>query len=95
MVVAWLPVELWVKIIENIFDPSSLLAFRLVNHAWDDIASKQLKQMAYLSVDPKSLDDTETRVSNRKARLSTKGIVVCLPNSDHFYVSSPSRFPLK
>jgi len=83
----YLPMELCFKIIENIFDPSALFAFRLVNRAWNSAASKQLKRIAYLSLDPKTQEDLKMRLITKEARDCTKGIVICVPESDYFVVS--------
>jgi hypothetical protein len=84
--------ELCFQIIENVFDPSALFSFRLVNRAWNQAASKQLENVAYLSLDPQSQDDIEKRLSRKETRQSTKGIVICVPESDYFIVSIPRSF---
>jgi hypothetical protein len=69
-------------IIQNVFDPSALFTFRLVSHAWNLGASKQLEHIAYLSLDPKSQEDLKMRLITKETRDYTKGIVICVPESD-------------
>jgi hypothetical protein len=83
----WLPMELCFKIIKNVYDPSTLFTFRLANRAWNSAASKQFEHIAYLSLDPKTQENLRMRLITKETKDSTKGIVICVPESDYFVVS--------
>jgi hypothetical protein len=69
-----LPVELWSEIVENVSDPSDLLTFRLVDRAWNEAASKQLKRIAYLSLDLNTHEDLKIKLVTKETKDSIKGV---------------------